>query len=155
MSHRNSVENQSLRTFDIISLFFLLFLVSCSIGFVLSRRGDASKLSRAEIDMKHLSHQILDEGLTPLGSRSPASANNTKNIEKPSLDMEGRIAKDPWGHAYYYKVINGETGAMAVVVWSSGPDGVPETRDWDLRLGSGKDAVAINYRGDDMGYFTR
>ncbi len=148
LNFAKSTENQTLRTFDLISLFILLFLVSCSIYFVLSRRSDASRMERAQAEMKHLSHQILDEGLKPL--RGPASV-----ASQPSLGPEGRISRDPWGHPYYYKVLSSDDGKNRVIVWSSGPDGVPETREWDFRLGSEKSALAINYRGDDVGYFTR
>lgn len=151
MSAEKAYENQAVRTFDVLSLFLLIFLVSCSVFFVLSRRGDASKSEKALVDMKTLSHQILDQGLRPVPDRSVASS----EPKEAHLDMDGRISKDPWGHPYYYKVVIEESGALGVVVWSSGPDGIPETRDWDLRIGSGRGSLAINYRGDDMGFFAR
>lgn len=147
MNYQNAEQNQMLRTLDLLSLFFLLFIVGCSIAFVLSRRGDHSRAERAVGEMRLLSAQILDQSMS--ASRSLAST------EKPALSLhpEGRISKDPWGHPYYYRVLQKEGGHLGVIVWSSGPDGIPETREWDLRMGSGRGALAINYRGDDMGYF--
>lgn len=146
MNSGNIEQNQILRTLDLLSLFFLLFVVGCSIAFVLSRRGDHSKAERALNEMRLLSAQILDQSVST--SRSIASTEKSLLAMQP----EGRISKDPWGHPYYYRVLQQETGHVGVIVWSSGPDGVPETREWDLRMGSGRGALAINYRGDDIGH---
>jgi hypothetical protein len=78
---------------------------------------------------------LTTEGLKgTLADRAPTSDDKELRIR-----LEGRIAKDPWGNPYDYRILTSDAGGHEVVVISHGPNGRLET-----------DVSDAQTRGDDI-----
>jgi hypothetical protein len=83
-------------------------------------------------------------------TRAPASVESPE--EMPPL-TGGQIGRDPWGRPYQYSVLSSHTDQRPVVlVWSTGPNGQPETDTSSLTQ---DDVSEFRFHGDDLGYLDR
>lgn len=75
------------------------------------------------------------------GARAPAS-----EMGDPAL-RSGVLGKDPWGHAYQYKIVS-----EGVIVWSQGKNSECDSKEALTRLDSGHSLAEFNFVGDDVGF---
>lgn len=140
-----TAENQEVRSFGIISLFFLIG--AAAMVWVPTWNGRSADnrehtLRRAE----SLAYQLLESHR--VASRGPASVQ--ENSLNQLTSEQGRIGSDPWGHPYNFKLLKSADGQRTkVVVWSFGPNGQSETPA--EFLDSNRDKDNPTFEGDDLG----
>ena len=147
---------QDFKSYDLILGCALMAAIFGILTVMMARSiGDKSS-DRAKYHASRLTQQILSNGMNDPNFRNPATVNSKKNIRAIDiLGEEGRISKDPWGEAYYYKVFQNEDQIVAVAVWSGGPDGKADTKSDELKFQSGDRLVLGYFRGDDVGAIER
>jgi hypothetical protein len=75
------------------------------------------------------------------GGRAPASEMGDVALRS------GVLGKDPWGHAYHYKIVT-----EGIVVWSEGKNSHADSTTALERLDSGQPLSEFHFSGDDVGF---
>ncbi len=112
------------------------------LGGVLSELASDTETPMARAQSEAYALQLA-QGLdsTMKGDRSPASVDSQANL------LHGELGKDPWGHAYHYKVV-----PQGVVVWSAGKNNQSDSMPNIERLESGQSIAEFHFGGDDIGF---
>jgi type II secretory pathway pseudopilin PulG len=135
------MENQENQVFTIRSWSFPLFGVALLFGLAflpIGRSSPEEKVLRARSKAEVLAYQVAQlyrESLsTPADFSSESSANSLPEPKSggsrspasiPSASpAEGMMGEDPWGRAYYYRILIAEDGRLRIEMKSAGPDGV-------------------------------
>jgi hypothetical protein len=126
------VNNQELKTLDMMILFFLLVALLGFAAHVVIRGQQDSLALKAKRSAENISAQLLSMRLKNLQSetvesyRDLASQGVPPNAKKTKAELgsQGIIGKDPWGQPFHYRFVANEKGSREVLmVWSAGPDG--------------------------------
>lgn len=155
-----SKSNQSLKSFDLVGMMFLMVIVVGISTVIISREMRDIDQSMGLAEAENLAFQLIHGGFAPAASessRGPASIKNPNEGGNEGGESSlgvfnsfGEIGRDPWDQAFRYKVLKDEEGMPThVVVWSYGPNGAPETPEEALRTDS---EGAVRFAGDDLGY---
>lgn len=136
----------------------LVLLVGGVVGAISSgvqQNADDDRISRAQSVAESYARQIDSQRSASIvqsirSGRAPAS------VSAPApLLTEGEMGRDPWGHAYNYRVhTSNDDGRHYVLVWSNGPNGVSESKA--THTSAKTEAVSghneFGFAGDDVGF---
>lgn len=130
-------------TTDLAIVMGLWSAMAVLLGGVLSELASDTETPMARAQSEAYALQLA-QGLElsmPKGDRAPASAESQSNLR------DGELGKDPWGHAYLYKVV-----PQGVVVWSAGKNNQSDSMPNIERLESGQSLAEFHFGGDDVGF---
>lgn len=149
-------ENQNFTTFDSVSVLALLSGVIIIVAAIVTNAMIDTRPERARTGTMQLAQQIIVGGLTKSAgeqlkisknkrARKPGNFDQSRGIASvttTSIEPEGRIALDPWGQPYFYKITLSETGETSVEVISAGPDKILQST-LGLEQSLGDDVLAV------------
>lgn len=145
-------KNQELRSSSILGLFCLvglsLTIIATPWNRDLNGAGQEKALHRAEIvgyQIVQLYREASKHTSEAPKSRAPASA--SPNLT--DLRRTGSMGTDPWGQAYNYRILSADQSKLRILVWSSGPDKVINTKELENEDVSLADQPS--FAGDDLG----
>ena len=152
-------ENQQFKTIDLVTVVALLVSALGLTGWIMSKNFIQPDVAKAKLDAQILASQLISGGLHSLSKTSPknrleaerALASASKKIDV--LGLQGKISHDPWGEPFHYRFVSsGKNAKTYVVVWSSGPNKRPETKDTEIHVNEAGVLVNAHFAGDDLGY---
>lgn len=134
---------QGFTTIDLILLISIMFTVVSIVTPIVVNGVESSRIDKAQKELKLLAHEAA---FLPL-----VQSNKDRSIASEGVaPYEKSMGLDPWGQPYRKSVIKDLKGkAILVVVWSTGPDGIPETAELEPDLKSGR--ALVHFGGDDFG----
>jgi hypothetical protein len=147
-----SKEYQGIRSFGVISVFFMLGVCGL-LSVPVWNSGSSEQQTKTSRRAEGLAYQILqarkEKPVAPLGNdRFPASEAEvvpTNHLQGAS----GTIGTDIWGKPFQFAVIDTISGQQKVLVWSTGPNGQIDTNI--EKIDSERDNSVPIFGGDDVG----
>jgi hypothetical protein len=136
----------------------LVILVSgfgAAFGAILSEAVHDDQLPNTRGEAEEFANRISRE--IKAGARKPeylVQKSKLRNQSGEELSKKGELGRDVWGHSFQYQL--GRSGdSDFVVVWSSGPNGLDETKISELFQQHKRDPSALikyfHFTGDDLG----
>ena len=153
----NLQENQEFSSKDVVGVFLslavlLLVALNAFSHAFHDYRGSGAQKEMAKLSRQLMTHgedfkpnEVQDEGPE---LRAPASIEPRNVIQK--LGLEGKIAKDPWGEAYQYKIFEKNSKVYAVVMWSKGPNSRQELQEKHFLMSESGRVFRVLGAGDDL-----
>lgn len=133
-------------TTDLAIVMGLWSAMAVLLGGVLSELASDTETPMARAQSEAYALQLA-QGLdhnSSKGDRAPASAGGVAGEQQL---RHGELGKDPWGHAYHYKVV-----PQGVIVWSAGKNNQSDSASAIERLESGQSVAEFHFGGDDVGF---
>lgn len=141
MKRTEAITNRRFGTTDLAIVMGLWSAMAVLLGGVLSELASDTETPMAKAQSEAYALQLAQDLTASKSSRGPAS------IASAAMLGAGALGKDPWGHAYQYKVV-----PEGVIVWSQGKNNECDSMDGLKRLEEGQPLSAFHFAGDDVGY---
>jgi Type II secretion system (T2SS), protein G len=149
-------EKQTFTTFDTFSVVGLIVGVGMLVFSIVSNAMTSQNSVKAQIETQRLALEIIGGGLQYTNANGDSqSARGPANIVGGNLEGKGRLGLDPWGQPYYFRVFNDNNGKKTVVVYSSGPDQMPDTDETKFTINAEGQLTNARFLGDDIGTVQR
>ena len=145
--------NRRFGTTDLAIVMGLWSAMAVLLGGVLSELTSDTETPMAKAQSEAYATQLAQD-LDTVPKMGP-STNGTKRgpasihglVESRAELRNGTLGKDPWGHAYQYKVV-----PEGVIVWSQGKNSECDSTDALNRLEEGQSLHEFHFSGDDVGF---
>lgn len=149
-------EKHKFTTFDSVTVLGLLSAVIILVLGIVTNATLDQKPRRAKARTKQLAMQILVGGfstskieLVNLSAKNERGAAKDTVVSRVpanesqfSLKPEGQLGVDPWGIAYHYSIAQTDSGRTIVMVASSGPDKILQTKVGTFQI-MGDDIISV------------
>lgn len=147
--------------------FSVVVLGLTTLGIALSILTEAFQddtRERAQAKAESLAHQMAsaklavseempDSAKIPSSNRGPASVSKDSATQSVLSQFEGKLGLDPWGQPFHYKLLrSAENKTLRIVVWSNGPDKIPNTNFPQDEAEMVSPRTKLSFQGDDVGY---
>lgn len=142
-----AINNRRFGTTDLAIVMGLWSAMAVLLGGVLSELASDSETPMAKAQSEAYALQLA-QGLEAAPTTDPSRGGRAPASEMGASALRsGALGKDPWGHAYQYKIVSG-----GVVVWSLGKNGESDSIAALDRLEEGQSIQEFHFVGDDVGF---